>query len=111
SSDLAPASGTILEMRVRIGDQVTSGDVLARVDPSEATADASGTGTQPSETEGGDRADLAELHSRVAATRDAARPKAVDKRHATGHLTAREWVAELTDPDSFIEYGSLPVAA
>src|SRR5690625_4341636 len=108
----SPASGTILEMRVRIGDQVTSGDFLTRIKPSETTAGADGsTDTQPAETAGGDRTGLAELHSRVAATRDAARPKAVDKRHATGHLTAREWVAELTDPDSFIEYGSLPVAA
>lgn len=107
----APVSGAVLEMHVRIGDQVSAGHVLARIDPSAAPGNADNIGTGAEDTQGGERADLAELHSRVAATRDAARPKAVDKRHATGHLTAREWVAELTDSGSFIEYGSLPVAA
>ena len=42
---------------------------------------------------------------------DAARPEAVAKRHAQGLRTARENLADLCDPGSFIEYGALAVAA
>ena len=38
---------------------------------------------------------------------DAARPEAVASAHREGRLTARERLAELLDPDSFIEYGAL----
>lgn len=38
---------------------------------------------------------------------DAARPEAVTDTHASGHLTARERLTRLLDPDSFIEYGVL----
>src|SRR5918999_1844086 len=57
------------------------------------------------------RADLADVLRRQALTRDAARPEAVAKRHASGHRTARENVADLCDPGSFVEYGSLAIAA
>ncbi|MEO0603552.1 MAG: carboxyl transferase domain-containing protein, partial [Myxococcota bacterium] len=43
--------------------------------------------------------------------RDDARPEAVTKRHARGSRTARENLADLVDPDSFVEYGRLAVAA
>jgi acetyl-CoA carboxylase carboxyltransferase component len=36
---------------------------------------------------------------------DAARPEAVAARHAAGHLTARERIAALCDPGSFVEFG------
>jgi acetyl-CoA carboxylase carboxyltransferase component len=55
--------------------------------------------------------DLAELRERRAATRDAARPDAVARRHAAGGRTARENVADLVDPGSFVEYGGLALAA
>jgi acetyl-CoA carboxylase carboxyltransferase component len=42
---------------------------------------------------------------------DAARPEAVARRHALGLRTARENVADLCDPGSFIEYGALAIAA
>ena len=42
---------------------------------------------------------------------DDARPDAAAKRHAKGYRTARENLADLVDDDSFIEYGSLAVAA
>ena len=38
---------------------------------------------------------------------DAARPAAVEAAHAAGRLTARERMATLLDPDSFVEYGAL----
>jgi acetyl-CoA carboxylase carboxyltransferase component len=59
----------------------------------------------------GVRADLAEVLARQAATRDAARPEAVAKRHAAGRRTARENLEAVCDPGSFVEHGSLVVAA
>ena len=44
------------------------------------------------------RDDLAELLRRRALTEDAARPDAVERRHAAGGRTARENVADLVDP-------------
>src|SRR5512133_3607637 len=57
------------------------------------------------------RADLAEVLERQALTRDEARPEAVERRHAGGGRTARENVAALVDPGSFVEYGALAIAA
>jgi acetyl-CoA carboxylase carboxyltransferase component len=57
------------------------------------------------------RDDLAELLARRAATEDEARPEAVERRHAAGARTARENIADLVDPGSFVEYGRLAVAA
>ena len=51
--------------------------------------------------------DLAELLARRALTEDAARPDAVERRHAAGGRTARENIADLVDPGSFVEYGAL----
>jgi acetyl-CoA carboxylase carboxyltransferase component len=42
-----------------------------------------------------------------AAGRDEARAEAVEKQHQRGRWTVREAVAELLDPDSFVEYGGL----
>jgi acetyl-CoA carboxylase carboxyltransferase component len=58
-----------------------------------------------------ERDDLAELERRRALTEDAARREAVAKRHAGGGRTARENVADLVDPGSFVEYGRLAIAA
>jgi acetyl-CoA carboxylase carboxyltransferase component len=56
------------------------------------------------------RDDLAELLRRRALTEDAARPEAVAKRHAAGGRTARENLADLVDPGSFVEYGRFAIA-
>ena len=58
-----------------------------------------------------ERQDLAELLERRALTEDAARAEAVAKRHAAGGRTARENVADLVDPGSFVEYGRFAIAA
>lgn len=57
------------------------------------------------------RKDLAELYERKAYLYDDNRTEAVAKRHAKGLRTARENVLDLCDEGSFIEYGSLIVAA
>jgi acetyl-CoA carboxylase carboxyltransferase component len=57
------------------------------------------------------RDDLAEVLDRRRRTGDEARPEAVERRHATGGRTARENLADLVDPGSFVEYGGLAIAA
>lgn len=54
--------------------------------------------------------DLDELLRRRALTEDGARPEAVAKRHERGGRTARENVADLVDPGSWVEYGRFAIA-
>ena len=58
-----------------------------------------------------DRDDLAELLARRGLTEDAARAEAVSRRHEAGGRTARENLADLVDPGSFVEYGRFAIAA
>src|SRR5882672_492822 len=60
---------------------------------------------------GGERQDLAELLARRAQTEDGARTDAVARRHEAGARTARENIADLVDPGSFVEYGRFAIAA
>ena len=57
------------------------------------------------------RPELADLRDRKALLGDEARPDAVAKRHGSGRRTARENLADLVDPGSFVEYGGLAIAA
>lgn len=102
-------AGTVVDVLVSAGDQVAAGAPVALVAVDDTI--------DHDHAEDADidldhvRPDLAEVEERLARTRDAARPEAVAKRHARGHLTAREWIDLLVDEGSFAEYGSLPVAA
>jgi acetyl-CoA carboxylase carboxyltransferase component len=58
-----------------------------------------------------ERDNLAELLAHRALTEDAARGDAVERRHAAGARTARENIADLVDPGSFVEYGRFAIAA
>src|SRR3954468_3224284 len=55
--------------------------------------------------------DHAELLRRRALTEDAARPDAVERRHAANGRTARENIEDLVDAGSFVEYGRFAIAA
>ena len=57
------------------------------------------------------RADLEEVRRRHLLTLDEGRPEAIAKRHNQNRRTARENIADLVDPGSFVEYGALAVAA
>jgi len=57
------------------------------------------------------RDDHAELVRRRALTEDAARPDAVERRHAGNGRTARENIEDLVDAGSFVEYGRFAIAA
>jgi methylmalonyl-CoA carboxyltransferase 12S subunit len=69
-----------------------------------------GSEDEPRSVAGG-RQDLAEVLARRALTEDAARPEAVERRHAAGGRTARENLDDLVDSGSFVEYGRFAVAA
>jgi acetyl-CoA carboxylase carboxyltransferase component len=110
---VAPKAGVVRELVVSVGEQVAEGQALFRV---EAAGGAAGGHDEPDAASGEDpeavRPDLAQvLERRRLATDDAARPAAVERRHATGLRTARENVADLCDPGSFNEYGALTLAA
>ncbi|MGP0028900.1 MAG: carboxyl transferase domain-containing protein [Acidimicrobiales bacterium] len=106
----AKATGTITSVSVTAGDAIGRGDLLVQVDegdvPPAPTTDASPLGGINQI-----RPELTELMRRREFVTDAGRPDAVARRHATGHRTARENVHDLCDPDSFIEYGPLVIAA
>jgi acetyl-CoA carboxylase carboxyltransferase component len=105
---LAPAAGVVAELAVAVGDQVDEGQALFRIDARDvAPATPASSGAEPP----AERADLAAALERRRRTTDAARPAAVARRHASGLRTARENVADLCDPGSFVEYGGLALAA
>ena len=110
----APHAGRLAELYFQAGETVGDGDVLVTLAPMSESV-ASAVPDQPQLVEPAvspaERADLKKLQDRLAFTLDAQRPEAVAKRHANGLRTARENIADLCDPDSFVEYGALAVAA
>lgn len=57
------------------------------------------------------RSKMSRFRDLLSRTLDTERKKAAAKRHQAGYRTARENLADLVDPDSFVEYGQLAVAA
>jgi acetyl-CoA carboxylase carboxyltransferase component len=57
------------------------------------------------------RPELLEVLERHRLGLDEARPEAVERRRRAGRRTARENLADLCDPGSFVEYGPLAIAA
>jgi len=105
----AQTSGHVRGFGAAVGDTVGEGHPLVFVEPGDVEA---------SEGGGSERIDPAHIRDdlrasieRHALARDAARTEAVERRHARGHRTARENVADLVDADTFVEYGALVVAA
>ncbi|PPE65308.1 biotin carboxylase [Caldimonas caldifontis] len=110
----APADAVVHEWLVTVGDLVAEGDALLRLGPvgdGGAALAESDVATDVPAAHTGPRADLQALFDRHSLTEDAARPEAVARRHALGLRTARENIADLCDPGSFVEYGALAIAA
>jgi acetyl/propionyl-CoA carboxylase alpha subunit/acetyl-CoA carboxylase carboxyltransferase component len=105
----SPLDGVVRALNVAEGDTVFEGHALAFLEPAEIA------GASKIIEEEFDldfiRPDLAAVIDRYRGTLDPARPAAVAKRRKTGQRTTRENVEDLLDPGSFIEYGSLVVAA
>lgn len=105
----APCSGAIVSVHAQAGQTVMHDALLV------AIAADSGAEQFADEKKAVDlnylREDLCEVQARHAFGLDENRHEAVIKRHGRGHRTARENLADLCDPDTFIEYGALAVAA
>ncbi|MBK6885408.1 MAG: biotin carboxylase [Tetrasphaera sp.] len=105
----AGVAGVVASLEVGVGEQIGVDAPVATVAPEEsASAPQEAVAVADLDRI---RPDLAQALARRDLTRDSARPEAVRRRHTTGHRTARENVADLVEPGSFVEYGSLPVAA
>ncbi|MEB4212090.1 acetyl-CoA carboxylase family protein [Mycobacterium sp. 94-17] len=94
---------------------VTPGQVVGTGDPLLVFTRTAAAGDSESVTAATDldrqRDDLDEVVHRRFLTLDEGRRAAVDKRHSRGRRTARENIADLVDPGSFVEYGALAIAA
>ena len=105
----APGGGIVRETRARKGDTLYKDDAIVFLEPADVSAEAAAE--VPAADPEAVRPDLAEMLARQAFGFDENRPEAVARRRKTNHRTARENVAALADPGSFLEYGSLAVAA
>lgn len=105
----APASGVVRRLGAAEGDTVAEGHALVWIELRDVPA-AEVEGPEHTDLDY-ERADLAEVHQRHAVTLDGARPEAVARRRKTGQRTARENIADLCDPGTFMEYGALAIAA
>ena len=110
---VAPFDGVVAEIGVMRGDTVAEGEALLLLEPTELAVEGDAGDALAAAIIDLDliRPDLAEAVQRQAITRDDARPESVAKRRAIGQRTARENLADLCDDGSFVEYGSLVVAA
>jgi acetyl/propionyl-CoA carboxylase alpha subunit/acetyl-CoA carboxylase carboxyltransferase component len=102
-------SGRVQRLAVALGDSVFQGHALAFIEDAEVAAAEDGSEERVDLDRV--RPDLEEVRQRHAIGLDAARPDAVARRRATQQRTARENIDDLCDPDSFIEYGPLVIAA
>ena len=105
----AEAAGVVASVFARVGDVVPESGILAAIV-------ASGEDDEhDAEVERREldfiRPDLAEVQARHALLHDESRPEAVARRRDRGQRTARENLDALCDPESFLEYGGLAVAA
>lgn len=105
----APTAGTVGRIDVSVGETVAEGAPLLHLLPAEVGVSARAGG----ETLDLDRIrrDLAEVIERHRKTLDEARPEAVARRRESSQRTARENIADLCDPGTFVEYGALVIAA
>ncbi len=105
----APRSGRVHACAAAAGSVVAEGGAILFLEPCEV---ATGEAIQDTQSDPDViRPDLAEAIERHATGADANRPEAVARRRKTNQRTARENLADLCDPGSFIEYGALAVAA
>src|SRR4051812_6639439 len=105
----APHGGKVTRIAAEAGVTLMQDEAILFLEPAEIDAH------DVTEEEDVDldhiRPDLAELIARHAITLDENRPASVERRRKTNQRTARENVAHLVDDGSFVEYGSLAIAA
>ena len=105
----APHGGRVTTVAAEAGMTLMQDEAILYLEPAEIDAH------DVTEEEDVDldhiRPDLAELIERHAITLDENRPASVERRRKTNQRTARENIAQLVDEGSFVEYGSLAIAA
>jgi acetyl-CoA carboxylase carboxyltransferase component len=112
---LAGVDGVVRGLAVAVGDAVEEGQLLLTLasppqgEPGAAVDARSEPAAHAQPT--GERADVRAVRERHQIGLDEARPEAVAQRRERGRRTARENLADLLDPDSFVEYGPLLFAA
>ncbi|EQA45838.1 carboxyl transferase domain protein [Leptospira broomii serovar Hurstbridge str. 5399] len=102
-------SGLVERIPISIGSIVAPEQSLLFVRPSEVIDSASED--QSKINLDSIRPDLQDLLNRLSLNEDSFRSQAVAKRHKRGQRTARENIADLCDPGTFVEYGALAIAA
>jgi len=100
---LADGPVEVVRVLAAVGETVAAGAVLLTLRPRPAAAGVSADVVQ--------YADLTEVRERHVGVLDAARADKLAKIRARGRRTARENLADLIDPGSFVEYGPLALAA
>jgi acetyl/propionyl-CoA carboxylase alpha subunit len=106
---VAPCAGSVAAVFANEGATLMEGEPLVAIAPS---ADRRDQVVESSKVDLDQvRKDLREVHERRALGLDEQRPEAVAKRHARGHQTARENIAQVCDRGTFLEYGELAIAA
>ena len=105
----ASSGGVVREVLVAPGETLSAGQALLFLE----VADDEGLGEERADAPDLDAipANLREARAGHAVGLDEARPEAVARRRRTGQRTIRENIADLCDPESFIEYGALALAA
>ncbi len=105
----ASVSGRVHSIAAAPGEVLLEGGTLLFISPEEIddVAQVAQAAVDPDAI----RPDLAESLARHAFGFDENRPDSVARRRKTNQRTARENVADLVDPGSFIEYGALAFAA
>jgi acetyl-CoA carboxylase carboxyltransferase component/biotin carboxyl carrier protein len=105
----APESGVVHSVNIAAGDTVASNHVLVLLEP--GAVDVGQAAAERAVDLDHIRPDLAEVYTRHGFGLDKNRPDAVAKRRKLGRRTARENLADLVDPGTFMEYGPLVIAA
>jgi len=105
----AAVSGVVHAIAIAPGDTVSEGQALVQLEP--RAVEHGATDSAVAVNLDHLRPDLAEVIERHAHGLDARRPDAIARRHKLGKRSARENLAELVDPGSFVEYGPLVIAA
>ncbi len=106
----SPAAGTVKHIGVRVGDTIQNHQLVCDI-VTAAASDTTDSADKVKPQELTQNPALQALQSQLQVTLDAGRQHAVVKRHKKGYSTARENLEALCDPDTFIEYGQLAVAA
>jgi acetyl/propionyl-CoA carboxylase alpha subunit/acetyl-CoA carboxylase carboxyltransferase component len=105
----AQTAGLVRDVVVAVGATVPAGAVLAVL--AEVAGEDAGPAQDGVVRLDHVRPDLAEVRERHRIGLDEGRPEVTERRHAAGRRTARENIADLVDPGSFVEYGALAIAA